>query len=303
MGDALFAIGLCTDESYLLPAMASLTSLADCLYQSERKDVGLRVLTQDLSRPHVATMEAFVRRLGFTSFDLEWRRPPPDAQIVAGASYITTTTYLRFQLTPQFVDRPYLLYLDADVLVLGDISTPFACLDDGHLGAVRDEFNYTVGECPALPGLAQHWPRLRGRPYFNAGALWLPTDLMPNVRAGVAEMMARGRRYIHFNDQDALNMWLLASSRAIPMAGRLNRFELGRFLEKGDWVRRVVQRNLHSVDTALLHFVGPLKPWLKSCPTTEGVRLYRSHLREATRILHRMGGWNIGINTDGSEIP
>lgn len=242
-------------------------------------------------------MEAFARRLGFPSFDLEWRKPPPSAAIVEGASYITTTTYLRFQLTPRFIGRPQLVYLDADVLVLGDISAPFEGLD-GRVGAVRDEFNYTVGECPALPGLVDRWPKLRGRAYFNAGALWLSSHTMPTVRAGVAEVMARGRRYIHFNDQDALNMWLLTTSRAMQVDEHLNRFELGRFLEKGDWVRRVVRRDPRSSDGTLLHFVGPMKPWQRSCPTTEGVRIYGTYLRDATRLLHRLGGRNIGLGRD-----
>jgi lipopolysaccharide biosynthesis glycosyltransferase len=300
MGNTLFAIALCIDESYLVPAMATLASVADCLPRSERRDTALRVLTQDLSRSHVSTMEAFAHRLGFTSFDLEWRKPPPGVRIVEGASYITTTTYLRFQLTPRFVDRPYLVYLDADVLVFGDISAPFAGLD-GRVGAVRDEFNYTVGECPALPGLVDRWPTLRGRPYFNAGALWLPSHLMPAIRAGVADVMARKRQYIHFNDQDALNLWLLATSLAMPVDERLNRFELDRFLEKGDWVRRVVRRDLRTSDSTLLHFVGPTKPWQRSCPTTEGVRIYGAYLRDATRLLHRLGGRNIGLDRDGDE--
>jgi lipopolysaccharide biosynthesis glycosyltransferase len=221
------------------------------------------------------------------------------AAIVEGASYITTTTYLRFQLTPRFIGRPYLVYLDADVLVLGDISAPFTRLDGGRVGAVRDEFNYTVGECPALPGLVDRWPTLRGQPYFNAGALWLPSHLMPAIRVGVADVMARGRQYIHFNDQDALNMWLLATSLATPVDERLNRFELDRFLEKGDWVRRVVRRDPRSSDGTVLHFVGPMKPWQSSCPATEGVRIYGSYLRDTTRLLHRLGGRNIGLGRDG----
>lgn len=238
----MFAVGLCIDAAYLLPALTTLASLADSLRPLERQNVALRVLTHDLSPEHVAIMDAFSRRLGFNSFDLQWRHPPAGSYIIEGASYITTTTYLRFQFRSRFVQRPYVVYLDADALVLGDISTPFASLEDGQLGAVRDEFNSTVGDCPALPGLVQRWPKLRGHPYYNAGALWLPTRMMPTIRAGVAEAMTRGRRYIHFNDQDALNLWLPTSSLGTPVAERLNRFELGRFLEKGDWVRRVVQR-------------------------------------------------------------
>lgn len=298
----LYAVCLCVDEKYLLPAMVTVVSLAETLRSGERKDMALRVLTQDLSRPHAATMEAFVRRLGFTSFALEWRQPPQHFPIIEGSSYISRTTYLRFQLTPRFVGRPYLVYLDADVLVLDDISAPLAHVDDGRLGAVRDEFNHTIGECPALPGLAEKWPKLHGRPYVNAGALWLRTDLMPVVGAGVTWAMRHGRRYIHHNDQDALNLWLLSSSSATQLPGRLNRFELDRFLEKGDWVRRVVRRDLRSIDVSILHFVGPAKPWMASCPRTEGVRLYASYLRETARLLRRLGDRTIGLDRDGGDV-
>jgi lipopolysaccharide biosynthesis glycosyltransferase len=299
----LYAVGMCIDEAYLLPAMVTLTSLADSMRSSERKHVALRILTEDLSCSHAATMHAFTTALGFRSFAVGWRRPPRGVRIVEGASYISSATYLRFQLGPSFVRCPHLLYLDADVLVLGDVAAPFADLPDGFLAAVRDEFNYTVGACPALPGVVERWPMLRGRPYFNAGMLWLPTALMPTIRTAVARVLARHRRHILFNDQDALNLWLLSTGRVRPVAGRLNRFELGRFLENGDWVRRVVRRDVRSADVSVLHFVGPLKPWLRVCPTTEGVRLYRSWLRETTRQLRRLGDRGIDVDRDGGSEP
>jgi hypothetical protein len=45
-------------------------------------------------------MAAFVRRLGFGSFDIAWDRPPTSHRIIFG-SYISTTTYLRFNFTPR----------------------------------------------------------------------------------------------------------------------------------------------------------------------------------------------------------
>lgn len=264
----------------------------------DRKSVAIRMLAQDVTSSHVDVMESYCRLLGFGSFDLEWRRPADGCVIVEG-DYITTTTYLRFRLTPRFIDRPYLIYLDADTLVLDDISAPLESLNSRQLGAVRDEFNHTLGECPALPGLVAEQPNLHGRPYYNAGALWLCSSLMPKVDVGVRVALTAGRRFIHHNDQDALNLWLLMNGEAASLPGRFNRFEMDRFLEESDWVRRVVKRSLRSIDTSMLHFVGPVKPWLNSCPPTQGVKLYRSQLREVEHALRRLGVVSIAVETGG----
>jgi hypothetical protein len=35
--------------------------------------------------------------------------------------------------------------------------------------------------------------------------------------------------------------------------------------------------------------MGEFKPWLKQCPTTPGVRLYRAQLGEARKLLRKLG--------------
>lgn len=294
----MYAYGLCVDEGYLLPSLVTIASLADTLSPAARREVAVRVLTLDLSRGHAATMADLARRAGFGSFDLAWCRPLCQSRLVDD-SYITITTYLRFQFTPAFVGRPYLIYLDADVLALGDVSGPLEGLEQGQLGAVADEFNPAVGQCPALPGLVDRWPALRGRAYYNAGALWAPTAMLGPIRNGVEWALVNGSEFILHNDQDALNLWLLASPVVHPASGVFNRFEVGRFLERGDWVRRIVERPLHSTGARLVHFVGPVKPWLTSCPITEDVRLYRSHLTQTVRHLHRLGDLGIEVATGG----
>ncbi|MGW1563980.1 glycosyltransferase [Streptomyces sp. NPDC002144] len=293
----MYAIGLCVDERYRLPTLTTLTSLADSLDPRTRRDVALRVLTLDLERSHVTTMADLVKRLGFQSFDLRWCAPSKASRL-SDAEYISITTYLRFQFTPEFVGRSHLIYVDTDVLITGDLSAPLSQLRAGHVGAVRDEFNPAVGECPALPGLAEKWPHLRGRAYYNAGVLWTSVALLATIRRGVEYVLVKGRQHILHNDQDALNMWLLASGRAQSVGPAYNRFEMQRFLQRGDWVRRVVRRPLStSADTALLHFVGPEKPWQADCPATEDVRAYRAHLRRTVRYIHRLG--DLGIEAPG----
>jgi lipopolysaccharide biosynthesis glycosyltransferase len=219
---------------------------------------------------------------------------------MAEDSYITATTYLRFYFTRGFVQRPYLVYLDADTLVLTDPCAPLSLLEDNVLGAVQDEFNPAVGAGTALPGLADRRPGWRGRPYFNAGVLWAPAGTLAVMRAGVERALVRDRRFIHHNDQDALNLWLLGGGAVAAVPAGFNRFEVGRFLERGDWVRRVVARPLHSRGASVIHYVGPVKPWMPACPDTEDVRLYRGYLADAARRVRRLG--ELGIAPDRAVV-
>lgn len=293
----MYAFGLCIDQQYLVPGLAALAGLADSLTPAARREAAVRVLTLDLAPSQALLLADLAKRAGFGSFDLR-RCAPLRSSRMADASYITITTYLRFEFTPSFVRRPYLIYVDADVLVRADVSEPLGSLAPDETGAVRDEFNPAIGECPALPGAAERWPHLRGRPYFNAGVLWTHTDHMSRIRRGVEQALIHARRHILHNDQDALNLWLVRSGRVRPVAGGFNRFEVGRFLERGNWVRRVVTRSPKPDPTAaLVHFVGPEKPWQADCPVTEEVVEYRRHLERAMRHVRRLGA--VGVEPAG----
>jgi lipopolysaccharide biosynthesis glycosyltransferase len=282
-------IGMCVDENYFLPSMVTLASLADATQPRDRAATAVRILTSDLTTGRGATMAAFVRRLGFGSFDIARDRPSHSYRIIHG-SYISTTTYLRFNFTPEFVKHPYLIYMDSDVLVLGDIFAPLSQVGDGQVGLVRDLVNHTVGCQPGLPGVVARWPDLKGRQYFNAGMLWTTITVLPHLRRQIDKIMAADTAHIYFNDQDALNLWALRNDGAVqPLDTTYNMFELDRFYEGGDWIRRVANRIGPRSSPAVLHFVGPPKPWHRSCPLTDGTRLYRRYLRDVTRHLHRLG--------------
>lgn len=285
----MYAFGLCIDRHYLTPGLAMITGLADSLTPHARRDAALRVLTLDLTPAHALLLSDLAKRVGFGSFDLAHRSPLRVSRM-ADASYITVTTYLRFEFTAALVRRPYLIYVDADTLVRGDLTAPLNTLESGELGAVADEFNPAVGECPALPGVSERWPHFKGRPYYNAGLLWAHTADLPSIRGGVERALIRQRRHILHNDQDALNLWILHAGRVRPVDGGYNRFEVGRFLERGNWVRRVVTRSLRPDPAApLIHFVGPEKPWQVACPHTEDVREYRTLLRRTLRHTRALG--------------
>jgi lipopolysaccharide biosynthesis glycosyltransferase len=297
----MYAVGLCFDENYLLPGLVTIISVADSTSACDRKSVAIRVITNDLTKPHADVVAAFSRALGFGSFDLKWRRDERYERCrTAELTHITAATYLRFDFSPDFVQRPYFVYLDSDLLVLDDISSPFESVSASHLGVVRDEFSPTIGKSAALPGFVDHFPSFYGSPYFNAGAIWLDTNLMPTVKNGVVDILeGRKRRYIYYNEQDAMNIWLLDNGRVMQLPSHLNRFEIDRFLELGAWAKGArgpapdVKGPRH-----VLHFVGELKPWLKTCPTTPDVRFYRSQLTAAQRLLRKLGIRTICVQDD-----
>lgn len=243
--------------------------------------MSIRVLSPDMNPSEACTFDAVVRKLGFRSFRYKRIVPHSDLVIVNG-DYISTATYLRFAFEEAFVGGPYLLYLDADILITGDVTEPFNNLQFDTMGVVRDEILHTVGTGPALPGLIPKHPEYCNERYFNAGALWLPSRTLSATNRGAMKAALVRREHIHFNDQDALNMWLLDSRSYTELPGRFNRFEIGRFLEQSDWISSVVRGVCQRADTRALHFVGPDKPWLRKCPGTPNVRLYLRTLR-ATR--------------------
>ncbi|MEU8080965.1 glycosyltransferase [Catellatospora citrea] len=274
----MYTVGVCIDEAYFVPALTTLTSLADSHPAGDLKTVGVRVLTADLSRGRAETMAAVVARLGFGSFDIAWH--PTDRWQVVSCDHISATTYLRFAFTADFVGDDHLIYLDADLLVLGDVAAPLGSLRPTQVALVQDELVATVGRGGALPGVVDRWPEFRGRPYFNAGVMWCPTGLLSRLNRSVTGIMAAAGQHIHFNDQDALNLWALHEGAVVPAPPAYNCFELDRF-EDG------AQSRAREGTPVVLHFVGPDKPWQPTCPGTDGVRLYRSYLRQAASLVSR----------------
>jgi len=289
----MITVGFCVDRAYLLPMLVTLVSIADTHELCLRRTISLRVLSPDISRSEALTVEDIVRRLGFQGVAFRCLLPPPNIEIVNGP-YISTTTYLRFAFDDSFVSDPFLLYLDADVMICGEMMTPFNQLGSHAIGAVVDEINHTVGTSPALPGFIKKYPIYHGRPYFNAGVLWLRTAALRSTNEGCLSAL-RARKHIHFNDQDALNMWLLTSEVGVAVPALFNRFDLDRLLQESDWVKRVALPLPPDTGTHAVHFIGKIKPWHRRCPGVPSVRLYGRALRNTRIQVARVRGGSLEI--------
>src|SRR5579862_2411545 len=200
----MFTLGLVADRHCIEAALVTLTSSAEAIDFALRRDVGVRILTPDVNRTTLSKLAAAATALGFASFDAKRCVPERGLPLVHGA-YITSTTYLRFSFGPPFIDRPFFLYVDSDVLIVDNPGEPFNLVSAEHpYVLVRDEINHSVGTGPALPGFVSRYPRYIGRPYFNAGALWAKAVDFSALASLSLDVSQRHRAYVHFNDQDAL---------------------------------------------------------------------------------------------------
>lgn len=284
----MYAVAQCVDANYLVPALVTLNSIAAVVPHPERTDIAVHITASDLTPAQARTTRDVVDRLGFGSCSIRLVRPPPPGWLRHGA-YITEATYLRFALPTAEVDRPFVVYLDADLIVLDDLTGPFNHIRPGHVGVVRDEIVQSIGRDRALPGFADTYPHHLGAPYYNAGAAWLAAADLDPYRAGSIAQLRCHPRHIHFNDQDALNLWLLHQQAAVALPATYNRFELDRFRERSDWITRATGPRRSLTDATIIHFIGSHKPWLAACPSTETVVTYRRLLADTRRLLRRIG--------------
>lgn len=146
------------------------------------------------------------------------------------------------------VDCHRALYIDADVVVLDDVRK-LAHVDLGAnaIGAVRDRYVDAAD-------FAQRWSLAADAPrYFNAGVLVIDLDRVrqEGVFSKAAEFIARYRQgKLPYGDQDALNYFFWDRWAELDPAWNVQSFMTSEEIaaaERGP---------------ALVHFVGPDKPWL-----------------------------------------
>lgn len=160
------------------------------------------------------------------------------------------------------------VYLDADVLVLGDL-TEFHALDLGGngIGACLDQVtpqrSMVLGERVTV---RDHGARSPG--YFNAGVLLVDMDVWRRRRITerATEIFRRYGTDLGYVDQDVLNY--LFSGRWTRLPGHWNRLVAHDGAADGGREEHLTRRE------GVLHFNGVKKPWRDDYPDVALRRLY-----------------------------
>ena len=191
------------------------------------------------------------------------RIDPAQVDGLAVMDRIGPVMWFRTLLPDLLPDVDRVLYLDADTLVVDDLSELFAMpLGNAGLAAANNVLEPTHRHRVAALGLAG------GHAYFNSGVLLL--DLSQLRRDGrmrqVLEMARERADELVWPDQDALNLVFASAREPLhPRWNAQNSLSVWR-----DWAEEVfgaepVDEALR--DPAIIHFEGPgQKPWFRECP-------------------------------------
>jgi lipopolysaccharide biosynthesis glycosyltransferase len=233
------------DESYAMPLATALRSIAEAKRAPDPLEVYILYNTfRDCTRRRV------INSVLGTTLSINWIHVDLSRfEAYPTNSYISLTTFARLmipELLPRNISK--VLYLDADILVLDDLSElQHSNLNGAAVGAVLDRLDSRLkrGERLWTEGL----PSVRN--YFNAGVLMIDLDRWRADRiSDRAFEYLRQHPYSPLSDQDALNV--VCDGAWTQLDTRWNFLNDHNSLITG---MPVLQR------PAIIHFAGPMKPW------------------------------------------
>lgn len=156
--------------------------------------------------------------------------------------YYSKSTYYRLFIPDLFPGLDKALYLDSDVVLLGDVSELYDVdLEDNLVGAIPDS---VVGSIPALALYTKKRLRVAADHYFNAGVLLMNLDAMR--KCDFLNVFLRLLQSVTFQiaqDQDYLNVICK------------NRVEYVGF----EW--NTMPCDVHTNAPKLIHYNLDFKPW------------------------------------------
>jgi len=169
-------------------------------------------------------------------------------------NHVTVDTYLRIfaaDVLPERIDR--ILYLDCDLVVLGDLRDLWSTDIGGHaLAAVPEPYGAGGRDFLGIPP---------GRPYVNAGVMLLDLDRWREERLSekLVQFIERHGNRLWYWDQDAINAVL--HSDILPLDYRWNvqaqmfKLDARKYPEVAGAIRQACRR------PAIIHYSTAEKPW------------------------------------------
>jgi lipopolysaccharide biosynthesis glycosyltransferase len=191
------------------------------------------------------------------------------AKAIRRHDHVTAFTFARLLLPTALTDVDQVLYLDIDILVRDSIEELLNWELTNPIGAVHETGDRAVH----LFGSARV-------SYFNAGVMRMSLAHMRDMDfLRSAQAILRERPRLRYHDQDVLNLIFRDHHDSLPLA--FNVFEPVASAGLPAW--KVL------TDPAIVHFVGPDKPWLDdySSRFTREWRAAQAHALSSSPELER----------------
>lgn len=171
-------------------------------------------------------------------------------------NYITLPTYYRFKIPSFFKDVDKILYMDCDMVVLGDIAQIYKTdINDYYVAAVPEVYNN------------HHKERLefdKDEYYFNAGLLLINNKKWreDNIEQKLFDYALNPKHKIVYQDQDILNEVLKEHIFYLDLKWNLQHDAI---FYKDSYIYHEKQRIKAVENPEIIHFTHRLKPWFIEC--------------------------------------
>jgi len=174
----------------------------------------------------------------------------------------TVNAFARYFIAEIRPDLRRALYLDVDIVAVGDIAEIYAQPLNGHpLAAMREDFEGNASI------LESRWPSYTAtRNYFNSGVLVMDLAWFRENDAAqrLVQLTHDMRDVMRCADQDVLNVFFQDDVQPLDWRFNLMTAYVSSFLAcHGDSAREAIQ------NPVLLHFAGIAKPWNSLCGYAE----------------------------------
>ena len=165
-------------------------------------------------------------------------------------AHFSTANYFRL-LIPYIIEEDKVIYLDSDTIVKNDLLELYSNdIEEFYFGGVPD---IEAGEKVQIPFT-------EGDTYINTGVLLINSEKLrgADFLNSSIEIYRKYSSMITWADQDIINKF--ASDQKFLVDPKWNRIVNPNFISKTKFNDLMYQSN-----TAISHFTGPIKPWLKWC--------------------------------------
>ena len=235
-------IAFCINDKYVEQLLVVLTSLA---INNKKQNINIYIFSSDItieSQIRINKLVSCFKNINVKFINVDKTKTQ---HLNSTIGYISNETYYRYLIADLLPDIDKIIYMDADIIVNGNISKLYNIdLKDNILAGARDLYIENMNYVNKI-GLGDD------DLYVNAGILLMNLDLMRREKIGnklikTTEKMA-GK--IKFNDQDVLN--IVCNKRIIEI----------------DSIYNYTSNNLNkepkkSTKAKIIHYTGENKPWL-----------------------------------------
>jgi lipopolysaccharide biosynthesis glycosyltransferase len=248
-------VAFAIDWRFFEPLLVAVHSLLDAWAREQTLRL---VIVAPLGKPE---QEAALERLvaeagGFVVLDR--REPPTELSTLPTVGHLSPSTFTRIFLPDMLADCEQLLYLDADILVRGDLSDwPVVEAAQHGLAAVDQPEKRLadadgIAYCQQEPGFQGDLPLRNPGVFLMNAARWREEG----IAAKAYDFALRWQSQLRFSDQDAINAVCGVSLGELPQ----------------DWNWQLTGGVLPA-SARVLHYTGRKKPW-NSGITTPAVQLW-----------------------------